>query len=58
LSDQAANWLNRVSNFREKNWSTDEAVEEWLETMKDIKVKEVLLIEEENPATYLTHTWQ
>ncbi len=58
LSEQAANWLNRVTNFREENWSTDEAVEEWLEAMDDMKVKEVPLVEEENPATYLTHTWQ
>ena len=58
LSEQAANWLNRVTNFREENWSTDEAVEEWLEAMDDIKVKKVPLVEEENPATYLTHTWQ
>ena len=58
LSEQAANWLNRVTNFREENWSTDEAVEEWLEAMEDMKVKEVPLIEEENPATYLIHTWQ
>src|SRR6266498_5937618 len=26
--------------------------------MEDMKVKEVPLVEEENPATYLTHTWQ
>ena len=58
LSEQAANWLNRVTNFREENWSTDEAVEEWLEAVEDIKVKEVPLVEGENPATYLTHTWQ
>src|SRR6266498_2077738 len=58
LSEQAANWLNRVTNFREENWSTDEAVEEWLEAMDDMKVKEVPLVEEENPVTYLTHTWQ
>ncbi len=58
LSEQAADWLNRVTNFREKNWSTEEAVEEWLEAMKDMKVKEVPLVEEENPAIYLTHTWQ
>ncbi len=58
LSEQAANWLNRITNFREENWSTDEVVEEWLEVMDDTKVKEVPLVEEENPATYLTHTWQ
>jgi len=58
LSEQAANWLNKVTNFREENWSTSEAVEEWLEAMEDIKVKKVLLVEEENPAIYLTHTWQ
>ena len=58
LSEQVANWLNRVTNFREENWSTDEAVEEWLEAVEDIKVKEVPLVKEENPATYLTHTWQ
>ncbi len=58
LSEQAANWLNRVTNFREENWLTDEAVEEWLEAMDDMKVKEVPLVEVENPATYLTHTWQ
>src|SRR6266540_4605019 len=23
LSEQTANWLNRVTNFREENWSTD-----------------------------------
>ncbi len=59
LSEQAANWLNRVTNFREENWSTDEAVEEWLEAMDDSKVKEVPSVGVEgNPATYLTHTWQ
>ena len=58
LSEQAANWLNRVTNFREENWSTDEAIEEWIEAMDDMKVKEVPLVEEGNPATYLTHTWQ
>ncbi len=58
LSEQAVNWLNRVTNFRKENWSTDEAVEEWLEAMKDMKVKEVPLVEGENLATYLTHTWQ
>ncbi len=58
LSKQAANWLNKVTNFREENWSTEEAVEEWLEAIEDMKVKEVLLVKEENPATYLTHTWQ
>ncbi len=58
LSEQTANWLNRVTNFREENWSTDEAVEEWLETMEDMKVKKVPLVKGENPATYLTHTWQ
>src|SRR6266508_1672012 len=47
LSEQATNWLNRVTNFREENWSTDEAVEEWLEAMDDMKVKKVPLIEEE-----------
>jgi len=50
--------LNRVTNFRKENWSTDEAVEEWLEAMENMKVKEVPLVEEENLATYLTHTWQ
>ena len=58
LSEQAAKWLNWVTNFREENWLTDEAVEEWLEAMEDMKVKEVPLVEVENPATYLTHTWQ
>ncbi len=59
LFEQAANWLNRIINFREENWSTDEAVEEWLEVMDDMKVKEVPSVEVEgNPATYLTHTWQ
>src|SRR6266542_287405 len=58
LSEQAANWLNRFSNFREENWLTDEAVEEWLEAIESMKVKEVPLVEEENSATYLTHTWQ
>src|SRR6266540_7100384 len=58
LSEQAANWLNRVTNFRKENWSTDEAVEEWLEAIDNMKVKEVSLVEEGNPATYLTHTWQ
>ena len=58
LSEQAANWLNWVTNFREENWSTDEVVEEWLEAMEDMKVKEVPSVEVEgNPATYLTHTW-
>ena len=47
-----------VTNFREENWSTDEAVKEWLEAMDDMKVKEGPLVEVENPATYLTHTWQ
>src|SRR6266542_5783992 len=41
LSEQVTDWLNRVTNFREDNWSTDEAVEEWLEAVEDIKVKEV-----------------
>ncbi len=58
LSEQAANWLNRVTNFREENWSTTEAVKEWLDVMKDMKVKEVPLVEKENPVTYLTHTQQ
>ena len=59
LSEQAANWLNRITNFREDNWSTDEAVEEWLEAMDDMKAKKVPSVEVEgNPATYLTHTWQ
>ncbi len=58
LSEKAANWLNRVTNFREENWSTDEVVEEWLEAMEDMKVKEVPLVEEESSATYLTHIWQ
>src|SRR6266540_6051809 len=58
LSEQVANWLNRVTNFREENWSTDEVVEEWLEAMDNIKGKEVSLVKGENPATYLTHTWQ
>ena len=59
MSEQAAKWLNWVTNFREENWLTDEAVEEWLEAMDDMKVKEVPLVEvERNPATYLTHTWQ
>ncbi len=38
--------------------STQEAVEEWLEAMDDMKIKEVPLVEEENPTTYLTHIWQ
>src|SRR6266498_1702275 len=58
LSEQAIDWLNRVTNFREENWLTEEAVKEWLEAIDDMKVKEVPLVEEENPATYLIHTWQ
>jgi len=55
-SEQAEDWLNRVINFRRENWPTEEAVEEWLEAMKDMKVKEISLVKEENPVTYLTHT--
>ena len=33
-------------------------MEEWLEAMESMKVKKVPLVEEANPATYLTHTWQ
>src|SRR6266540_1538044 len=58
VSEQVADWLNRVTNFRRENWPTEEAVEEWLEAMEDMKVKEVPLVREENPTTYLTHTWQ
>src|SRR6266542_1921284 len=58
VSEQVADWLNRVTNFRRENWPTEEAVEEWLNAMEDMKVKEVPLIEEESPATYLTYTWQ
>ncbi len=58
LSEQAIDWLNRVSNFREGDMLAQEAVEEWLETMDDMKVKEIPLVQEENPVTYLTHTWQ
>ncbi len=58
VSEQAIDWLNRVINFRKENWPTEEAVEEWLEAIEDMKVKEVPLVEEKNPATYLTHTWQ
>ena len=55
VSEQAADWLNRVTNFRRENWPTEEAVEEWLEVMEDMKVKEVPLVEEKNPVTYLIH---
>ncbi len=58
VSEQATDWLNRITNFRRENWPTEEAVEEWLDVIEDMKVKEVPLVEEENPATYLTHTWQ
>ncbi len=57
ISEQAEDWLNRVTNFRRENWPTEEAVEEWLDAMEDMKVKKVSLVKEENPTTYLTHTW-
>ena len=44
LSEQAIDWLNRVTNFRKDNWSTQEVVDEWLEAMDDMKIKEVPLV--------------
>ncbi len=58
VSEQAIDWLNRVTNFRNKNWLTEKAVEEWLEVMDNMKVKEIPLVEEKNLVTYLIHTWQ
>ena len=57
LSEQAISWLNKVSEFRDNDVSAQEAVDEWIEAMEETNKVKISLVEEINPAKYLTTTW-